>query len=225
MARIVEQQSGKFDSTGDGIQWTEEQKLEYTAKWGRFSQFIAGRTGARTGLIRRMPMVVTAIGEPETVPNTFPGAAAGSMITRRNITLETAMPGIEGLRFITSSADNVQNEKTKLHALYIAVHGEVPPKWGRFSYDLDELMHKVVEGELTYKGIRDDGKRGGMNVSLTGINMYDGETEYSHPKVGLPVEENPTPAAPKSSLPMTMATSVTPTSSPTSLTEDDDLPF
>lgn len=166
------------------------------------------------------PCTVT-VGDSEMYAKTFQGVI-GAEKPHRNITVKLGGE-LEGLTFETMSADNVQNEKTALHKLYVAKMGEIPPPKGSFTYDVDKLEGEAIV--LLQKGnARTDGKFGGFFFNIGGFkrdiaDSADEETieQYLARTTGGAV--NPTPSTPAPS-----ARTAGAKSSASTTTEDDE-PF
>jgi hypothetical protein len=155
--------------------FSEEDKIAYEAKWKLF----ASRMGNRPVKGRRnFRGVVREIGPVETVPNTFPGVAPGTMKQQRTLVCEITEPGLEGLRFHTDTADNPRNDKTRLYALVVAATGQVPPQYGPFNLDLDSLVDVPVQLVIQKGEARQDGKRGGVYAKVATFEaVYEDEDD------------------------------------------------
>lgn len=185
MARIVTQEQ-KARSTGGGQEWTDEQKLEYSEQWKRFAKLMASRP---VGAKRNFKAAVLEVSDPVLKERKFQGVS--TVRKCRTIKVELREPGLDMLRFITDSADNVQNEKTALNHLYIAVTGETPPREGRFSYDVDDLEGAIVQAVIKKGPAREDGQRGGFYSDLV-------DFEGVYEDTGIEEELAPTvPAVPR----------------------------
>jgi hypothetical protein len=171
---------------GTGRQYTEEETAKYNAGWELFAKRMAKRVEGDTRTFRGY---VERIGEPHDIPNTHPSAAPGSMRTVRDLRVVLSEPGLEQCAWVTDSADNIRNEKTKLYALYLAVTGTAPPpRWERFTWDTDELTGPTHEVNVVIQkgGPREDGKRGGLKSYVkTFQRLYEDEDDVvlSAPRV------------------------------------------
>jgi hypothetical protein len=163
---------------GSGRQYTKEETAQYNAGWELFAKRMAKRVEGDTRTFRGY---VERIGEPHDVPNTHPSAEPGAMRTIRDLRVVLSEPGLEQCAWVTDSADNIRNEKTKLYALYLAVTGVAPPpRWERFTWDTDELTgpEHPVNVIVQKGGPREDGKRGGLKSYVKGFQrLYDDEEE------------------------------------------------
>lgn len=165
---------------GTGKAFTPQEQEAYDAKWATFAQKMKSRPVKG---VRQFRGVITAVYEPEEVENNYPGVPKGTMRTIRKITGEITEPGMEGLRFITDSADNPRNEKTKLYAAYVAVFKETPPPpYVRWAFDYDTLLNVPILLTIEKGKPRDDNKRGGIKAYLVGFDaLYDDEDEEATP--------------------------------------------
>jgi hypothetical protein len=181
MTRMVTTVPQKGAPRADMPQYSEEEKQAYYAKWRKFAEVYMGRRPE--GGTRGFKAVVVDITEPEERPNTYPGTPPGTMGIYRDIYVELAEEGVEGLRFKTTSADNVQNEKTRLYMLYQAVHGKTPPpKYESFTYDVDALIGPFVTAVIEKGKPRADGKRGGLEANIIRFEgFYEDEASASPP--------------------------------------------
>lgn len=156
-----------------GVEWTEEEKAEYEAKWKRFVKKFQGRpVKARRTFVGK----ITELGDPEQKPNRFTGETQ----TVRRCLAEITESGLDGLRFVldlTDSGTSVQNTKAKLNHLYTAVHHLTPPEEGRFEWDVDELLDKEILLVIEKGPERADGKRGGIYANLRDFEGFFPDTE------------------------------------------------
>lgn len=146
-----------------GVQYTEEEREEYKAKWANFGQFFAR---VREKGKRPLRVRVRRIIGPVTVPDPFqPGK------TKRVFKLETEFrqPGMEGLTHtfeVTASLD----DRSKLHALYTAVTGTPPDTESEyFEFAPALVTTRDVMATIVRQKDRKDQKRGGFFFDLAGF--------------------------------------------------------
>lgn len=164
-AAVYAPRAPRQQGTGEGAQWTEEQKAAYQKQWDNYTRLMAKRVQGQT---RDFDAVVFRVEEPRDIPNNFPGAKKATR-TVRKIGVQLAQPGVDMLRFYGDSADNPFNDKTLLNKLIIAAAGFTPKEEEGLSIDYSTLYGKRVRVTLEKQGPRSDGQRGGFWTGLKDI--------------------------------------------------------
>lgn len=156
----------KGTGTGEGAEWTEEQKEAYAQQWDNYTLLMAKRNQGDT---RDFDCVIISIGEPHEVPNTFKDRKSDTR-TVRTFGVQLTHPGVNMLRFFEDGADNPFNDKTLLYKAIRAVAGFTPNEEEGLDMDFDTLLNKPCRVTLQKQGKREDGKRGGFWTKVKGFN-------------------------------------------------------